>query len=456
MMKKKMKEEPQAEAAKEEQREAPAPALPPAPSPAPELVISNETLESFADDVGSLWVQRRIPVLKEPPSSLDFLRDYVSCSRPCIIQNALLSSLDDDNSGQHRPPLLLSLDDLVSRMKGVDVKLHVNATPDGHGDCLRKVTVPTASTTDASTTTDDDKSSETVVHMFVEPENRIMSIPEFRDQLRAKQKTVQNVTERIFSSFVLDTDDNDSGNDDHYEQQQTTGDENDSSDAVLYYSRQNDCLRAELSPLWDSGLFPTSFDWAEQAFGVGPPDAVNLWIGNELSVSSMHKDHYENLFYVLSGIKVFTICPPADAPFLYERECSSGSFSTRRNSTDDSTDDDDGDCWRVQRHVQEADQSSSVEVRWIAANVHDKSNNDPGQVDDKDCEYPLLRYTHPITITVREGEMLYLPALWFHSVTQTTETVAMNYWYDMKFDSPAWCYFHLLQQLQLQGPCEKS
>jgi hypothetical protein len=101
MMKKKMKEEPQAEAAKEEQREAPAPALPPAPSPAPELVISNETLESFADDVGSLWVQRRIPVLKEPPSSLDFLRDYVSCSRPCIIQNALLSSLDDDNSGQH-------------------------------------------------------------------------------------------------------------------------------------------------------------------------------------------------------------------------------------------------------------------------------------------------------------------------------------------------------------------
>ena len=45
--------------------------------------------------------------------------------------------------------------------------------------------------------------------------------------------------------------------------------------------------------------------------------------------------------------------------------------------------------------------------------------------------------------------MLYLPALWFHQVSQSCETVAINYWYDMRFDSPLYCYFHLLEGIQL-------
>jgi jumonji domain-containing protein 7 len=51
-------------------------------------------------------------------------------------------------------------------------------------------------------------------------------------------------------------------------------------------------------------------------------------------VSSIHKDHYENLFYVLSGEKVFTICPPFDAPFLREREFDGGAFRQTRGGGD--------------------------------------------------------------------------------------------------------------------------
>jgi hypothetical protein len=416
------------------------------PLPPTALVVSTETLESFADDVGSLWASSRIPVLEEPPSSLDFLRDFVSKSRPCIIQHAILAENDkDDNAGHSRsrsgPPLLMSLDDLVARMEGVDVVLDVNATPDGHGDCLRRVAVPSTSTTTRTKSStagnDDDEGANdesSIIEMFVEPELRKMSFPQFRDRLRAKRKAGrvdENIAERIFrsTSIIEPVDDSkDSKNDDI------------DGDAVLYYSVQNDCLRADLPSLWDVGIFPASFDWAEQAFGVGPPDAVNLWVGNELGVSSMHKDHYENLFYVLSGEKVFTVCPPADAPFLYERECPAGIFVS---STKDG-----GSDWRVQQQTQQdspddgPSQSTPATVRWIAANVQHK-NNDQHMLD-----YPLLAYTHPIAITVRAGEMLYLPALWFHSVTQTQETVAINYWYDMKFDSPAWCYFHFLSQLQ--------
>ena len=61
--------------------------------------------------------------------------------------------------------------------------------------------------------------------------------------------------------------------------------------------------------------------------------------------------------------------------------------------------------------------------------------------------YPSLAYAHPMTIRVSEGDMLYLLALWYHRVTQTCETVAIKYWYDMMFDSIHWCYFNLLQHL---------
>jgi hypothetical protein len=96
--------------------------------------------------------------------------------------------------------------------------------------------------------------------------------------------------------------------------------------AVVYYSQQNDCLRQipEISTtIWNK--FPTSFQFANLAFGT-QLDAVNLWIGNQRSVSSMHKDHYENLFYVASREKHFTLCPLADVPFLNIGEFPSASF----------------------------------------------------------------------------------------------------------------------------------
>lgn len=37
---------------------------------------------------------------------------------------------------------------------------------------------------------------------------------------------------------------------------------------------------------------PPYVDLAKDAFG-NEPDAVNIWIGDERAVSTMHKDHYE-------------------------------------------------------------------------------------------------------------------------------------------------------------------
>lgn len=58
-----------------------------------------------------------------------------------------------------------------------------------------------------------------------------------------------------------------------------------------------------------------SLAWADEAMGK-QPEATNLWIGSEKSKTSMHRDHYENLFTVLRGTKIFTLYPPSEAHFL--------------------------------------------------------------------------------------------------------------------------------------------
>ena len=221
---------------------------------------------------------------------------------------------------------------------------------------------------------------------------------------------------------------------------------------------------------------PASFPWAHEAFGVTEPEAVNLWIGNEQAVSFWHKDHYENLFHVLSGEKVFTLCPPADAPYLPEHPVPSGQFRYRRRppTTNDNNNKEQQQRqqpspyeWAVQMDYQEEknkDGSTTKEpvmVHWIATDPCE-SNNSPNPLDAAPLgddapfqnhpppqnQQKQLGRAHPLRVTVQAGQILYLPSSWFHHVTQTCETVAMNYWYEMNFESPLWCYFHFLQQLR--------
>jgi jumonji domain-containing protein 7 len=201
--------------------------------------------------------------------------------------------------------------------------------------------------------------------------------------------------------------------------------------------------------LFSTQIFPTTFSFAEEAFGTGPPDAINLWIGNERSVSSMHKDHYENLFYVCSGKKEFVLCPPADALFLHEYDFHSGTFCPlRRQCIDSESEDQHGPSWVVVADDKQDDgEDNPRKTKWIEPDILK-------YLDNGDNEFPLLSKAHPVKIIVSEGEMLYIPSLWYHRVTQTCETVGVNYWFDMKFDGPNWVYFNFLQNCKRSEPGE--
>lgn len=379
-----------------------------------QLHASSAQLESFGDDVASLWCSSIIGRLQQTPESsftLEFQRDYVSRSRPCIIEKAIQNSIGGD--------LTLSLNELVERASS-QLSITVNVTPDGHGDVVRTVHGADGRTR----------------RMFVKPQEKAMTLSEFTKQLREAGR--DEIKTPDFTS-PFDTD----GRAILSLAEATAGPNVLLSCAtnindVLYYSRQNDCLRTEFKSLFDSNLVPSTFTWAEDAFGTGPPDAINVWIGDERAVSSMHKDHYENLFYVLEGEKVFTLCPPGDVPFLYEGEFESGTFHRDLGNGN----------WKVVPDVDGFEECGvNNVVKWIEADVEPllEQSTRTKQIN----RFPLLERVHPIKITVRAGEMLYLPSLWFHRVTQTCETLGINYWYDMKFDSPLWCYFNFLQQLTL-------
>jgi peptidyl-lysine (3S)-dioxygenase / protease len=54
-----------------------------------------------------------------------------------------------------------------------------------------------------------------------------------------------------------------------------------------------------------------------------------------------------------------------------------------------------------------------------------------------------------MVVTLHPGQVLYLPALWFHAVKQEPNAeglcVAVNYWYDMDFTGPLYPMFNFLK-----------
>jgi peptidyl-lysine (3S)-dioxygenase / protease len=199
-----------------------------------------------------------------------------------------------------------------------------------------------------------------------------------------------------------------------------------SDDAVPYLSQQNNNLPVHFSELLED--IELSLPLGEQAFGA-PPEAVNLWLGDERSVSSLHKDHFENLYVVLSGEKLFTLFPPTDIAFLGEAvyptktyrfappggaEAEGGAVRPKKTDLSSST----AEC-------------PSTELPWIAI---DPESSTALQT------LPSLSCASPLRVRVRAGEVLYLPSMWYHRVTQSGPTIAVNYWYPQAFDFRYVCY----------------
>ena len=216
-----------------------------------------------------------------------------------------------------------------------------------------------------------------------------------------------------------------------FHEQRTTNQSSAGSTPVYYLQSQNSNLTTtSLSPILRH--VPQNFPFAQPV--LGDPEATNIWIGDERSVTSTHRDPYENLYLVLKGSKIFTLYPPVDEITLptqqvltgkYTFDATSGVFSTTLNE-------------------------DQTRIPWVTI--------DPLQSRDKLIkQYPLYEHATPRTVTVREGEILYLPSGWYHHVQQAcgkwiedgtrAPCIAVNYWFDMEYEGEKYVMRQLVGRL---------
>ncbi|KAK5137256.1 hypothetical protein LTR08_000226 [Meristemomyces frigidus] len=183
---------------------------------------------------------------------------------------------------------------------------------------------------------------------------------------------------------------------------------------VKYAQTQNDNLRNEYQSLYVD--VPKEIPFARIALNEGA-DAINFWLGNQRSISALHKDSYENIYIQVRGQKHFTLLPPVEMPCVNEQLLPKG------------------------RYAPSVKDSGKLEVE-----LDHEAERVPVALWDPDSPSKLTTpYSHmakPLRVTLNEGDMLYLPSLWYHKVSQSVGqegvAVAVNYWYDMDFSGQFW------------------
>lgn len=135
----------------------------------------------------------------------------------------------------------------------------------------------------------------------------------------------------------------------------------------------------------------------------------------------MHKDNYENVYVQVIGKKHFVLLPPVEMPCANEKVLGQFRYAPAAAAVD-------GDDEELMIEAQRDAEPIPVAV-W-----------DPEVPEERTSEYSHL--SKPLHVTLEEGDMLYLPAMWYHKVKQTSGpegfACAVNYWYDMSFEGSFW------------------
>jgi jumonji domain-containing protein 7 len=198
-----------------------------------------------------------------------------------------------------------------------------------------------------------------------------------------------------------------------------------------YLQTQNDNLRSEYLTLFND--VPKSIPFANIALEKSP-DAINFWLGNSHSTTALHKDNYENIYVQIRGQKHFVLLPPVESVCVKERSVLAATYGPRNpTSTSDYRD------RREDENLNDLIPHITQPLTYTPFALYDPSIPSQLQPHRATKFSPL---SQPIHVTLDEGDMLYLPALWYHKVSQTCSDegicCAVNYWYDLEFGGGFW------------------
>ena len=110
-----------------------------------------------------------------------------------------------------------------------------------------------------------------------------------------------------------------------------------------------------------------------------------LWIGPRGAVTTLHFDSTHNLFVQISGAKKVILIPPGQSGFLY------------------------------------------YPCRDFGLNLHFS----PVEVERPDlARHPRFARATALELTVEPGEMLYIPATWWHYLRALEPSISLNFWWN--------------------------
>jgi len=191
------------------------------------------------------------------------------------------------------------------------------------------------------------------------------------------------------------------------------------NDAVPYLSEQNDNLSSRFQGNAKK-FVRRALEFSTEAFGE-QPDAVNIWMGDSRSVSSTHKDHYHNIICVLEGAKQLCIWPPSDVLFLPSRRVKVKRWRRKDGRQEQ----------RILCDDLELEDADPSQIEWIGLAEEEVFSKSPP-------------FSSPMHVTVPAGSVLYLPPLYYHRVSNLGVTTAVNFWFNMDFNSTNWVAFQAL------------
>ncbi len=205
--------------------------------------------------------------------------------------------------------------------------------------------------------------------------------------------------------------------------------EKDYDGPIRYAQTQNDNLRNEYATLFAD--VPKSIPFARIALEK-EPDAINFWLGSSKSTTALHKDNYENVYVQILGQKHFVLLPPVEAPCVGEKSLLATTYAPEG----------DGNVRRKEDLQIKVDEPRDyVPFATWDPDVPGENNT------------PYSQFSQPMRVTLDEGDMLYLPALWYHKVSQSCNEegicCAVNYWYDMDFEGGAWTMANFVRNVGL-------